>query len=489
MLWAMMKRKRHEGHTRDSKTSRNRAQPGESECPAGSAQPNSAATGTGTWRSWNGNIVHRYHTLFGPRTEEELVQAVGHGARHNQRVRAFGSRQSSADIAAGAETLIDMTSYTGIVSEDRERMQITVRSGTRLSRLLPELEARGWCLPCLPDIDTVTLGGALATGSHGTAGDGHILSEYMVACRLVTAEAGLREIDAEHEPELMAALRCSLGLLGLFSTITLQAHPLYYLRVTERPARDQSWLARYRELLAQHDFVRLLWLPHTGYGSLITGDRIESAGTAREAPATESVREKPPPRYYRHRREVSKRLYRHTARRPGFTRYANRILRALFFSHRVVTRGTLYGATVTKSRGSPLELAEWSVAIDRFDELFRELRARLDSRANDAYAHIPMDVRFLEPDQTWLSQAYDRYTVTMGCVTRNPEHADSYAAFDLVERVFLAYDGRPHWAKRFRADHEALRRLWPRFDDFVAVRRRMDPNGRFLNGYLATLFE
>lgn len=425
------------------------------------------------WVSWNGNIVHPYERLVVPRTEEELARAV-HDARN---VRVFGAKQSSADIAAGARALINISYYNDVVDIDEHQGLITVRSGMRLRTLLQEIEPRGWTLPCLPDIDTVTVGGALSTGTHGTSGDAHPLAEYMVGARLVTADGTVREV---HESdELMPALRTSLGTLGVLSTVTFRLHPLYYLRVEEQPIRDEEWLAHYRRWLHEYDFLRIIWLPHTGYGWVVRGERI-SAETA--------VQQRSAPRYVRHRREVSKFLYKRTVRFPRFTRFANRLLKLLFFSHRIVKKGTLYGATVTKSRGSTLELAEWTVAADRFEKLFSELRERLESTENDAYAHIPMDIRFLSADDTWLSNAYGQDTVTVGCVTRNPEHADEYRAFDLVEELFLRYGGRPHWAKRFHAKAAELAPLYPRWEDFLALRRRMDPTGKFLNGYLAELF-
>ena len=433
----------------------------------------------GTWVSWNRNISHSYSQLVRPKGEEELCEAVrrASGDGRNGRVRAYGNRQSSADIAAGTETLIDTTACRGVIGVDEEAMQITVRCGTTLRQLMREIESRGWSLPCLPDIDTVTIGGALATGTHGTAGDAHPLAEYMVGCRLVEVGGRVREV---HDPDpVMPALRCSLGLLGVVSTITLQCRPLSYLRVEEQAVPDKIWRRSYRDWLVQYEFVRIIFLPHTGYAWVVLGDRIE---------ADQEVDEKPAPWYHRYRREVSRLLYKRTARNPRFTRTANRLLRALFFSNRLVAKGTLYGATVTKSRASPLELAEWGVAMDRFDALFDELVTALERRDNDAYAHIPMDVRFLKSDGTWLSTAYGRDTVTVGCVTRHPEHAHLYRAFDLVEDLFLRYGGRPHWAKRFKAGKADLAPLWPRWDEFIELRRRLDPNGVLLNRYLAGIF-
>ncbi|MFP4567061.1 MAG: D-arabinono-1,4-lactone oxidase [Spirochaetaceae bacterium] len=426
------------------------------------------------WVSWNGRIVHTYDTIVRPGTEEEFAEAV----RSARRVRVYGNKQSSSDIAAGTETLIDTSRYSRVLAFDEDVGRVTVQSGITLKALMHTLESRGWTLPCLPDIDTVTIGGALATGTHGTAGDAHPLTEYMVAARIIKADGSIEEVD--EASEIMPALRTSLGTLGALSAVTFQLHPLYHLRVEEQAIADAEWLAHYRRWLDEYDFVRIIWLPHTGYGWVVLGERID---------ADTPVEERTAPRYVRHRREVSKLLYKRTLRFPRFTRFANRLLRRLFFAHRTVEKGTLYGATVTKSRSSPLELAEWTVSMDRFEELFARLRDALESPDNGAYAHIPMDIRFLKGDETWLSNAYGRDTVTVGCVTRNPEHADEYAAFDLVERIFLEHGGRPHWAKRFRATARELAPLYPRWDDFVALRRRMDPEGTFLNSYLAELFE
>ena len=425
------------------------------------------------WVSWNGNIVHTYERMHRPRTEEELAEVL----RAARSVRVFGNKQSSADIAAGTETLIDMSEYNRVVKYDDARRRITVEAGMTLKTLMSHVEAKGWTFSCLPDIDTVTVGGALSTGTHGTAGSAHPLAESMVAARLVTADGSVQEVD--ESSNLMPALRNALGTLGAFSTVTFELDPLYHLRVEEQAFRDEEWLAGYRQWLGEYDFLRIIWLPHTGYGWVVRGERIDADTPVEECTA---------PRFVRHRREVSKFLYKRTVRFPRFTRLANRLLRRLFFNHRTVKKGTLYGATVTKSRGSTLELAEWTVAVDRFDELFAELRGRLESTGNSAYAHIPMDIRFLSADGTWLSNAYNRDIVTVGCVTRNPEHADEYAAFDMVEDLFLSYGGRPHWAKRFKAKAPELRPLYPRWDDFADLRRRMDPDNKLLNPYLEELF-
>lgn len=425
------------------------------------------------WASWNDNLNHPYKNLHSIKSEQDLVHYIGEA---DGQVRVFGTKQSSADIAAGVDTLLDMTTFDQIVRVDKAKMQITAQSGITLKTLINEMQSLGWSLPCLPDIDTVTLGGALATGTHGTGRNGKILPEYMVHCRLVLADGSVREVnDGE---ELMDAVRVSLGVLGIMSEITLQCEPVYTLHLKEKSMRDADWLANYDDMLVENDFTRILWMPHTDHGYVILGNKID--------PST-PIKENKGPDYLKHRRKVSRWLYRYTTRFPRLTAPANKIIQTLFFRSEKEYKGTLYDATVTKSRTGTLELAEWTVGISRFQACFKELKAALDNSNNPAWVHIPMDIRFIKKDDSWLSYAYGEDCVTVGCVSRDAANANNYAAFKIVEEIFLKYGGRPHWGKRFDAKDAEMTKIYPRWENFKTLRAKLDPQGKFLNPYLRKL--
>ncbi len=243
--------------------------------------------------------------------------------------------------------------------------------------------------------------------------------------------------------------------------------------------KDSDWVKQYPRLLADNDFTRVLWMPHTNHGYVILGNQID--------PDT-PVQENTGPNYLKHRRRVSKWLYKYTTRFPKLTPFANRLIQGLFFSTEKESKGTLYDATVTKSRSGTLELAEWTIAVSRFPAVFKELKKALDDWNNPAFVHIPMDVRFVRQDDAWLSYAYGEDCVTVGCVTRDANNADHYAAFDVVEAIFLKHGGRPHWGKRFHAKDKELSQLYPKWEAFKAKRAELDPTGKFLNHYLTQLF-
>lgn len=425
----------------------------------------------GVWVSWNENLKYNYKSLYNIKTEEELQKVV----LQSKKIRCFGTKQSSADIAAGVETLTNITTYNKILSYNESEKTITVQSGVVLGDLLEAIEVKGWCIPCLPDINTVTVGGALATGTHGTSG--HLLCEYMIECRLVLSDGTIRVI--KEKDSLMNAVRVSLGTLGVMSTITFKCESIYTLHVKEKPESDREWLPKIKERLQKHDFLRILWLPHTDKGYVITGDKID--------PNT-NVKEDLGPKYLKHRRKVSKILYKYTHVFPWFTAIANKLIYRGFFSSSKEHKGSLYQATVTKSRGSTLELAEWTIGLDKFPIVFEELKKEINKWSNKSFIHIPMDIRFIYKDSSWLSYAYGKDTVTMGCVSRNAATADSYEAFKSIEKVFLKHGGRPHWGKRFSAQNKELSKVYDKWEDFKKLRSELDPTNKFLNPYLTKLF-
>jgi L-gulonolactone oxidase len=424
------------------------------------------------WVSWNENIQHDYKIIHDIESEEQFAAII----KESDNIRFYGTKQSSSDICAGTDTLITIENYDKLLTINRDKKQITVEAGMKLKDLIELIESENWCLPCLPDINTITIGGAIATGTHGT--NGNLLASYMPECRLICADGTIKTI--KEGDYLMDAIRVSLGLIGAFSTITLQCVDNYTLHITEQPEKDDVWLKQLKHNLATNDFLRILWLPHTGSGYIIKGCKIQE---------DKQVVENLGPKHLKHRRKISKLLYKYSKSAPWSIYFANKILYRRFFTSKKEHKGSLYQATVTKSRGSTLELAEWSIDLEDFPKLFKELKTTVNSFKNKSFIHIPMDIRFVDSDQSWLSNAYNRTTVTMGCVNRDASSADSYAAFKTVEDIFLKYGGRPHWGKRFAAKDQEFSEIYPKWTDFKLLRRSMDPTNKFLNNYLASIFK
>jgi L-gulonolactone oxidase len=56
--------------------------------------------------------------------------------------------------------------------------------------------------------------------------------------------------------------------------------------------------------------------------------------------------------------------------------------------------------------------------------------------------------------------------------------------FTAFESIAIRHNGRPHWAKTHPFTPRELRKVYPKFDDFVRVMNKFDPLGVWRNEYI-----
>lgn len=82
-------------------------------------------------------------------------------------------------------------------------------------------------MAALPSIKTMSIGGAISTGCHGTGIRYGSVSSKVQRLRLVDANGTVVQCsEQENEPLFRAAL-CSLGSLGVIVEVTLKVEPRF----------------------------------------------------------------------------------------------------------------------------------------------------------------------------------------------------------------------------------------------------------------------
>ena len=99
--------------------------------------------------------------------------------------------------------------------------------------------------------------------------------------------------------------------------------------------------------------------------------------------------------------------------------------------------------------------------------------------------HWPLEYRYVRRDDAWLSMFHERDGASISI--HQSAALDHRPYFDAIEPIFWKYEGRPHWGKLHTLDAPRLAALYPRFRDFLEVRRELDPEGRLLNAHLRTV--
>ena len=185
--------------------------------------PGTDAQGRLLWRNWSG-IQTAYPALrAAPADENELVDLIRSAPGP---LRAVGSGHSFMPLVPTDGTLITLDRLSGLVAHDAEAGVATVRAGTRLVDLGAALAGIGQEMANLPDINKQSLGGALATGTHGTGAALPALHGNVQAFRIVTGRGEILDCDAQTNPDLFQAAKVGLGAFGIITQVTLRNSPL-----------------------------------------------------------------------------------------------------------------------------------------------------------------------------------------------------------------------------------------------------------------------
>ena len=134
----------------------------------------------------------------------------------------------------------------------------------------------------------------------------------------------------------------------------------------------------------------------------------------------------------------------------------------------------------TAERNVVFREMEYAVPREAGLAVLAEARRAID--ASDLRISFPVEIRTAPADDIPLSTAYQRDSLYLAFHThRDAEHRDYFA---LLEPIMRAHDGRPHWGKVHTRTAEDLRPTYARFDDFLAMRDRLDPDRVFANAHL-----
>jgi len=101
-------------------------------------------------------------------------------------------------------------------------------------------------------------------------------------------------------------------------------------------------------------------------------------------------------------------------------------------------------------------------------------------------AHFPIEVRFVKGDDILLSPAYGQDVCFIGIIMYRPHGREipREKYWQGFERIMFQLGGRPHWAKTHQLKESELRQVYPRLDEFLALRKKLDPKGIFVNAYV-----
>ncbi|HEX6149938.1 D-arabinono-1,4-lactone oxidase, partial [Nocardioides sp.] len=421
------------------------------------------------WRNWCGLESARPQEVYAPRTVDDVVTAVEVARAAGTTVKMAGTGHSFTAIAAPEHTQLLPHQLTGILAVDRNAMTVTARAGTQLHVLNAGLERSGLSLHNMGDIAEQTIAGAVSTGTHGSGGRVASLAAQVSGFELVTGTGEVVRASATENSDVFDIGRVGLGALGVLTSVTFEVEPRFVLRAHERPVTWDEGVSSLLDLAEEHDHVDAYWFPHTARMQVKTNDRVDVAD--------------PLPRWRALLDDdlLANRLFAVANRlgtaapalAPAINQVSARALTERTYAdvaHRVFTTPRHVGF---KEMEYALPLA---AAVDALGA------ARRAIEASDWRISFPVEIRVVPADDIPLSSGYGRDSVYLAFHTWvGAEHRPYFAG---IERIMRDHDGRPHWGKLHTRTAEDLAPAYPLFDEFLALRDRLDPDRVFDNAYL-----
>ena len=141
-----------------------------------------------------------------------------------QNIITTGSNYSYAPVGFDKNSLsIDISSFNRILDFDSKNMQITVEAGLTISDLLKFTIQHNMWLPQIPGYPFITLGGIVATNSHGKSCDTHgTVRRAIKKIKLFHKIHGWLDLSENENKEIFELTIGGLGLTGTIIAITFK---------------------------------------------------------------------------------------------------------------------------------------------------------------------------------------------------------------------------------------------------------------------------
>lgn len=422
--------------------------------------------------NWAGNQRWTPTEVATPASVGDLAAVVTGARARDLRVKPIGAGHSFTSIAATDGVQINLDALSGVVRGDAETGLVTLRGGTRLWDIPRLLAPYGLAMTNLGDIDSQSIAGAISTGTHGTGSRFGGLATQVRGLTLVLADGTIVDCDADREPLLFQAGRLGLGAVGVIAAVTLQCEPAFLLHAVERPVPLDRMIATFDECADGNDHVEFFWFPHTSNTLYKQNNRLP--GDALRKPLSRG-------RAWWDDEFLSNTVFAWACELGRAAPVAIRPLAAVSAKALGAREYTDRSATVfSTQRRVRFRESEWSIPRPALGEALTEIHRLIEKRG--WRISFPVEVRVAAADDLWLSTAYGRDSVYLAVhqYHRTP-HEDYFRA---VQDVMRAFEGRPHWGKLHYSDATELAARYPKFEDFLAVRNRVDPDRVFSNSYL-----
>lgn len=426
------------------------------------------------WSNWSGSSVSTPERIVYPANIDEISNVVRQSNEQDKKVRIVGSGHSFTALVPTDSTLISLDDMQGIQHIDKDNSIAHVWAGTKLKLLGESLYSLGYAQENLGDINFQSIAGAASTGTHGTGINFGSVATQVAGITAVAADGSIIECDANHNPELFKAMQVSLGVLGVIAQLRLRVVPAWNMHFVSKRVNFADCMNQLDTLCQNNRHFEFYIFPYSDH------TQIKLMNQTEELPDKSS--------FWNHFNKIvlengAFKLMSEASRIiPKFSRSVSRVSARLAPVMKQVGHSHSMFATPRLVRFHEME---YNIPAQHMQAALEEVRACINK--NQFSVHFPLESRYVKGDDIWLSPAYGRNSAYIAAHMYKGMPYHEY--FSELEKIFLKYDGRPHWGKLHTLKAKHLAERYPKWEDFNRFRKELDPKGTFLNKYLEGIFQ
>ncbi|GAA4805352.1 FAD-binding oxidoreductase [Tomitella cavernea] len=471
---------------------------GDAEASAEAARSRRLSTTQRTLTGWGRTAASTAQVLSTPDVDV-IARAVAEAADrssdkppHLRRgIIARGLGRSYGDPAQNAGGLVvDMTPLSRIHRIDSDTRLVDVDAGVSLDQLMKAALPFGLWVPVLPGTRQVTVGGAIGSDIHGknhhSAGS---FGDHVTAIDLLTADGQVRRLTprgGKNDPKgaLFWATVGGMGLTGIILRATIRmtrTETAYFIADGDRTETLDETIALHSDgSESQYDYSSA-W-----FDAIAAPPKLGRAAVSRGSLATLD--------------QLPKKLQKDPLKFDAPTlltlpdvfpdglanKYTFSAIGEVWFRKAGTYRGKVQNLTQFYH---PLDLfGEWNraygpagflqyqfvVPTEAVEEFKRIIR---DIQASGHYSFLNVFKLFGEGNKAPLSFPMPGWNI---CVDFRIKPGLHEFVTELDRRV-LEFGGRLYTAKDSRTSAETFHAMYPRIDEWISVRREVDPTGVFMS--------
>ncbi|KAK7030045.1 FAD-binding PCMH-type domain-containing protein [Favolaschia claudopus] len=415
--------------------------------------------------------------IFEPENERDCELVLAFARKEGRALRAVGVGHSPSDLACTGDFMLRTTKLNKLLEVNLEKLYVVVQAGITLSDLHCELAKHGLAMRNVGSISDQTLGGIVATASHGSGIGAPSMSCDVSTLTILLADGSRVSCSRTERPDLFFASLCGLGATGIVLTIQLEVERAFLLRDELCSRTFEDVVTNLDGLVRSSQYARFWW--------------IAATHTVKCSAVNRTLEAKRPPIPWFWSVFMAYHVVQFLLSIGRYIPYVN-TLTGRFVAWLSSGSVTLIDDSHTIFNVEcryPQHTTEWAIPFSNAPACLRALHDWMDGEAANPQGirpHFPFEIRFSAADDIWLSPGYGRETCWVGIAQYRPYglNVPYTRFFRTFESIMTQHGGRPHWAKAHHFGPEELKKLYPRFDDFVRVLKEVDPEGIFRNEYV-----